>query len=158
MNAPKASAQKWKLARKFELYWEQTVLVCPYSLIHCFPLVSWCISIIPEIVFFPWLEGMSVTFLLSSPLRHFLSYSCNLLLTFWASALQTALGTECCPPFSCREEGVTCAIPNLPTPLCVNSHLTPSPRPSLVIRLYLSMPFPAVCELWHGYQGGKGKV
>lgn len=53
MNAPKASAQKWKLARKFELYWEQTVLLCPYFLIHCFTLVSWCINIIPEIVFFP---------------------------------------------------------------------------------------------------------
>lgn len=51
MNAPKASAQKWKLAKKFELYWEKTVLLCPYSLICCFPLVSWCIRIIPETIF-----------------------------------------------------------------------------------------------------------
>lgn len=67
---------------------------------------------------------MSISLLLSPPLRTLLSYSCNLLLAFWGSALQTALGTKCCP-CPCRQEGVTCAIPNLPTPLCVNNLLKP---------------------------------
>lgn len=67
---------------------------------------------------------MSISLFLSPPLRTLLSYSCNLLLAFWGSALQTALGTKCCP-CPCRQEGVTCAIPNLPTPLCVNNLLKP---------------------------------
>lgn len=153
MNAPKASAQKWKLARKFELYWEQTVLVSVFS----DPLLSFgFLSIIPETVFFSLcLEGMSISFLLSPPLTHFLSYSCNLLLAFWGSALLTALGTKCCPPFSCRQEGVTCAIPNFPPPVSVFIWSLPS----LVIRLCFSIPPAFCCCLWivAWLPGGKRK-
>lgn len=127
MNAPKASAREQKLANKFELYWEQTVLLCPCSLIYCFASLAWWQVLVSSLKQYscPCFEGMSISFHLSPPLKHFLSFPCNLFWPLRSSAVQTPLGTKCCPAFLLQTKRCDYAIPNLPTPMCVDSHSKP---------------------------------
>lgn len=165
MNAPKASAREQKLANKFELYWEQTVLLCPCSLIYCSASVAWWQGLVSSLKWYscPCFEGMSISFHLSPPLKRFPSYPVISSDLCEAQLFKLRWEQSAALPFSCKQKGVTLPSQIFPLPcvLTVTWNL-----PSLLIRLWQacsSLPlctlciFLHVCAPRHGLQGRKRK-